>query len=163
VEAAPDAVTGPRAGSSHGPTYLASTNWTRSAHGVMHEGARLTEVEEHRPGRVEQAEDRSELSSVTEVELSNIGDSVVVATTTAGTTMADLADRLLGIGYPGGSSLLFALLMVSLLIWYRSEESISVSTVSSPLVEAFWVAIPFSQTLGTALGDWMANITASVT
>jgi uncharacterized membrane-anchored protein len=112
---------------------------------------------------VEQAEDRSELFSVTEVELSNIGDSVVVATTTAGTTMADLADRLLGIGYPGGSSLLFALLMVSLLIWYRSEESISVSTVSSPLVEAFWVAIPFSQTLGTALGDWMANITASVT
>jgi uncharacterized membrane-anchored protein len=84
--------------------------------------------------------------------------SVVVATTTAGTTMADLADRSLGIGYPGGSSLLFALLMVSLLIWYRSEGSISVSTVSGPRVEAFyWVAILFSQTLGTALGDWMAD------
>jgi uncharacterized membrane-anchored protein len=83
---------------------------------------------------------------------------VVVATTTAGTTMADLADRSLGIGYPGGASLLFALLMLSLLIWYRSEGSISVSTVSTPRVETFyWVAILFSQTLGTALGDWMAD------
>ena len=83
---------------------------------------------------------------------------VIVATTTAGTTMADLADRSLGIGYPGGTSLLFALLMVSLFIWYRSEGSISVNTVSTPRVETFyWVAILFSQTLGTALGDWMAN------
>jgi len=83
---------------------------------------------------------------------------VIVATTTAGTTMADLADRSLGIGYPGGTSLLFALLMVSLLIWYRSEGSISVNIVSTPRVETFyWVAILFSQTLGTALGDWMAD------
>jgi uncharacterized membrane-anchored protein len=83
---------------------------------------------------------------------------VIVATTTAGTTMADLADRSLGIGYPGGTSLLFALLMVSLFIWYRSEGSISVNTVSTPRVETFyWVAILFSQTLGTALGDWMAD------
>src|SRR5580692_2443387 len=83
---------------------------------------------------------------------------VVVATTTAGTTMADFADRSLGIGYPGGSSLLFVLLMVSLFVWYRSEGSISVNTVSTPRVETFyWVAILFSQTLGTALGDWMAD------
>ncbi|MHC2722290.1 COG4705 family protein [Bradyrhizobium diazoefficiens] len=84
--------------------------------------------------------------------------SVVVATTTAGTTIADLADRSLGIGYPGGASLLFALLMISLFIWYRSEGSISVDTVSAPRVEIFyWVSILFSQTLGTALGDWMAD------
>ncbi|WGR73789.1 MULTISPECIES: hypothetical protein [unclassified Bradyrhizobium] len=83
---------------------------------------------------------------------------VVIATTTAGTTMADLADRSLGIGYPGGSSLLFALLMISLFIWYRSEGSISVKTVSTPRAETFyWVSILFSQTLGTALGDWMAD------
>lgn len=83
---------------------------------------------------------------------------VVIATTTAGTTVADLADRSLGIGYPGGASLLFAILMLSLLIWYRSEGSISVNTVSTPRVETFyWVAILFSQTLGTALGDWMAD------
>jgi len=83
---------------------------------------------------------------------------VIVATTTAGTTMADFADRSLGIGYPGGASLLFVLLMVSLAVWYRSEGSISVNTVSTPRVEAFyWVAILFSQTLGTALGDWMAD------
>lgn len=83
---------------------------------------------------------------------------VVIATTTAGTTMADLADRSLGIGYPGGSSLLFALLMISLFVWYRAEGSISVSTVSTPRVETFyWVSILFSQTLGTALGDWMAD------
>src|ERR1700753_3744965 len=83
---------------------------------------------------------------------------VVVATTTAGTTMADFADRSLGIGYPGGASLLFALLMASLAIWYWSEGSISVNTVSTPRIETFyWVAILFSQTLGTALGDWMAD------
>jgi uncharacterized membrane-anchored protein len=83
---------------------------------------------------------------------------VVIATTTAGTTMADFADRSLGIGYPGGSSLLFALLMTSLVVWYRSEGSISVNTVSTPRVEAFyWTSILFSQTLGTALGDWMAD------
>jgi uncharacterized membrane-anchored protein len=83
---------------------------------------------------------------------------VVVATTTAGTTMADFADRSLGIGYPGGASLLLVLLLASLVIWYRSEGSISVNTVSTPRVETFyWVAILFSQTLGTALGDWMAD------
>jgi uncharacterized membrane-anchored protein len=83
---------------------------------------------------------------------------VVVATTTAGTTMADFADRSLGIGYPGGASLLFALLMASLAIWYWVEGSVSVNTVSTPRVETFyWVAILFSQTLGTALGDWMAD------
>jgi uncharacterized membrane-anchored protein len=83
---------------------------------------------------------------------------VVVATTTAGTTMADFADRSLGIGYPGGASLLFALLMASLAIWYWSAGSISVNTVSTPKIETFyWGAILFSQTLGTALGDWMAD------
>ena len=83
---------------------------------------------------------------------------VIVATTTAGTTMADFADRSLGIGYAGGSSILFVLLMAALGLWYRSEGSISVDTVVLPKVEAFyWAAILFSQTLGTALGDWMAD------
>jgi uncharacterized membrane-anchored protein len=83
---------------------------------------------------------------------------VIIATTTAGTTMADLADRSLGIGYPGGSLILFALLMASLGIWYWQAGSISVETVASPRIEMFyWTAILFSQTLGTALGDWMAD------
>jgi uncharacterized membrane-anchored protein len=83
---------------------------------------------------------------------------VVIATTTAGTTMADFADRSLGIGYPGGASLLFLLLMISLLVWYQSAGSISVNTVATPKIETFyWVSILFSQTLGTALGDWMAD------
>jgi uncharacterized membrane-anchored protein len=83
---------------------------------------------------------------------------VVIATTTAGTTMADFADRSLGIGYPGGASLLFVLLMASLAVWYWSAGSISVNTVATPEIETFyWVAILFSQTLGTALGDWMAD------
>jgi uncharacterized membrane-anchored protein len=83
---------------------------------------------------------------------------VIVATTTAGTTMADFADRSLGIGYPGGTLILFVLLMATLGAWYRSAGTISVDTVTSPKVEAFyWVAILFSQTLGTALGDWMAD------
>jgi uncharacterized membrane-anchored protein len=83
---------------------------------------------------------------------------VVIATTTAGTTMADLADRSLGVGYPGGASLLFVLLMASLAVWYWSAGSISVNTVSTPEIETFyWVSILFSQTLGTALGDWMAD------
>ncbi|MCE0522932.1 MAG: hypothetical protein LV480_08475 [Methylacidiphilales bacterium] len=83
---------------------------------------------------------------------------VIVATTTAGTTMADFADRSLGIGYPGGASILFVLLMVSLGIWYWWEGSIAVETVTTPRVELFyWMAIMFSQTLGTALGDWMAD------
>ena len=83
---------------------------------------------------------------------------VIVATTTAGTTMADLADRSLGIGYPGGSLILFVLLMATLGIWYRRAGSISVDTVVSPKIEMFyWTTILFSQTLGTALGDWMAD------
>jgi uncharacterized membrane-anchored protein len=83
---------------------------------------------------------------------------VIVATTTAGTTMADFADRSLGIGYPGGSLVLFTLLVASLGIWYWRAGSISVDTVASPKIEMFyWTAILFSQTLGTALGDWMAD------
>jgi len=82
----------------------------------------------------------------------------IVATTTVGTTLADFADRSLGIGYAGGTSLLFTLLLASLLIWYRSLGSISVDTVSSPKAEVFyWLTIMFSQTLGTALGDWTAT------
>lgn len=82
----------------------------------------------------------------------------IIATTTVGTTLADYADRSLGIGYVGGSSLLFVLLMASLAIWYRTLGSISVDTVSSPKAEMFyWVTIMFSQTLGTALGDLTAN------
>ena len=84
----------------------------------------------------------------------------IVASTTAGTTMADFADRSLGIGYAGGSSLLFVCLMATLAVWYWSLGSISVATVNTPNVEAFyWLAITFSQTLGTALGDWTADDT----
>jgi uncharacterized membrane-anchored protein len=82
----------------------------------------------------------------------------IIASTTAGTTMADFADRSLGIGYPGGSLLLFALVMASLAIWYRTEGTVSVATVNTPRVEVFyWITITFSQTLGTALGDWAAD------
>jgi uncharacterized membrane-anchored protein len=82
----------------------------------------------------------------------------IVATTTVGTTLADFADRSLGIGYAGGSSLLLALLLGSLFVWHRTLGSVSVSTISSPKAEAFyWVTIMFSQTLGTALGDWTAG------
>ncbi len=84
----------------------------------------------------------------------------IVASTTFGTTMADFADRSLGIGYAGGSSLLFCCLMAVLGLWHLSQGSISVETVSTPKVEAFyWAAITFSQTLGTALGDWTADST----
>ncbi len=82
----------------------------------------------------------------------------IVATTTVGTTLADYADRSLGIGYTGGSALLLGLLLASLLVWYKTMGSISVSTVSEPKVEMFyWITIMFSQTLGTALGDWTAD------
>ncbi len=82
----------------------------------------------------------------------------IVASTTFGTTMADFADRSLGIGYTGGSTLLFVSLIAVLGLWYWSEGTISVNTVSTPRVEAFyWAAITVSQTLGTALGDWMAD------
>lgn len=82
----------------------------------------------------------------------------IIATTTVGTTMADFADRSLGIGYAGGTTVLFALLMASLFVWHRTLGSVSVDTVSSPKAELFyWVTIMFSQTLGTALGDWTAD------
>ncbi|MBE7201217.1 MAG: hypothetical protein INR70_25915 [Parafilimonas terrae] len=82
----------------------------------------------------------------------------IIASTTFGTTMADFADRSLGIGYAGGSALLLACLAAVLGAWYASERTLSVDTVSSPRVEAFyWGAITFSQTLGTALGDWLAD------
>ncbi len=84
----------------------------------------------------------------------------IIASTTFGTTMADFADRSLGIGYTGGSSLLLFCLLATLGLWYWSLGSISVNTVSTPKAEAFyWTAITFSQTLGTALGDWMADST----
>ena len=84
--------------------------------------------------------------------------SVIVASTTAGTTLADFATRSLGIGYMGGSLLLFGCLMAVLALWYWSEGSVSVATVNAPKAEAFyWAAITFSQTLGTALGDWIAD------
>ncbi len=85
---------------------------------------------------------------------------VIVATTTAGTTLADFLDRSLGIGYSGGSSILFILLIATLGIWYWSLGSISVESVHNHKAEAFyWATIMFSQTLGTALGDWMADDT----
>jgi len=82
----------------------------------------------------------------------------IIASTTAGTTMADFADRSLGVGYTGGTSILFVCLMTVLALWHYSQGTISVETVSTPKTEAFyWSAITFSQTLGTALGDWMAD------
>jgi uncharacterized membrane-anchored protein len=82
----------------------------------------------------------------------------IIASTTVGTTLADFADRSLGIGYTGGSTLLAALLIGSLLVWYRTLGTVAVDSVSSPRSELFyWVTIMFSQTLGTALGDWTAD------
>ena len=82
----------------------------------------------------------------------------IIATTTVGTTLADYATRSLGIGYTGGSALLLGLLLASLLVWYKTLGSVSVSSLSSPKAEMFyWVTIMFSQTLGTALGDWTAD------
>lgn len=82
----------------------------------------------------------------------------IIATTTVGTTLADFATRSLGIGYTGGSALLLTLLLASLAVWYKTLGSVSVSSVSSPKTEMFyWVTIMFSQTLGTALGDWTAD------
>jgi uncharacterized membrane-anchored protein len=84
----------------------------------------------------------------------------IIASTTFGTTMADFADRSLGVGYTGGSAILLFLLLATLALWYWSLGSISVDTVNAPKVEVFyWAAITFSQTLGTALGDWMADST----
>lgn len=82
----------------------------------------------------------------------------IIASTTAGTTMADFADRSLGIGYPGGSLLLLTCVLASLAFWYGSAGTVSVDTVTTPRIEAFyWITITFSQTLGTALGDWIAD------
>ncbi len=82
----------------------------------------------------------------------------IIATTTVGTTLADFADRSLGIGYAGGSALLFCLLVASLFVWHRTLGTIAVASVSSPRAETFyWLTIMFSQTLGTALGDWTAD------
>ena len=86
----------------------------------------------------------------------------IVASTTVGTTLADFATRSLGIGYTGGSTLLLALLVASIFVWYRTLGTVSVSSISTPRAEMFyWVTIMFSQTLGTALGDWTAD-TASL-
>lgn len=82
----------------------------------------------------------------------------IIASTTAGTTMADFATRSLGIGYPGGSILLLALVLASLAIWYRSMGTIDVADIHAPRAELFyWTTITLSQTLGTALGDWLAD------
>jgi uncharacterized membrane-anchored protein len=82
----------------------------------------------------------------------------IVASTTCGTTLADFADRSLGIGYPGGSVLLLGCVLLSLFAWYRTFGTVDVNTVSGPREEIFyWITITFSQTLGTALGDWIAD------
>jgi uncharacterized membrane-anchored protein len=82
----------------------------------------------------------------------------IVATTTLGTTIADFADRSLGVGYPGGVAIVFSLLIASLAIWYWAEGTVSVQSITTPRVEWFyWCTILFSQTLGTALGDWIAG------
>jgi uncharacterized membrane-anchored protein len=82
----------------------------------------------------------------------------IVASTTVGTTLADFCTRSLGIGYPGGSLLLFGCVLASLFTWYRTTGTISVESIVSPREELFyWITITFSQTLGTALGDWIAD------
>src|SRR6476620_1704581 len=82
----------------------------------------------------------------------------IVASTTCGTTLADFADRSLGVGYPGGSLLSLACVLLSLFAWHRTLGTVDVYTVSSPREEVFyWITITFSQTLGTALGDWIAD------
>ena len=82
----------------------------------------------------------------------------IIASTTAGTTLADFCTRSLGIGYPGGSLLLFAMVLISLFTWHRSLGTIAVESITTPKAETFyWLTITFSQTLGTALGDWVAD------
>ncbi|GAB1644140.1 hypothetical protein [Krasilnikovia sp. MM14-A1259] len=82
----------------------------------------------------------------------------IVATTTLGTTIADYVDRDLGIGYPGGTALLIVCLLASFALWYKATGTIAVTSVQTPRTEAFyWLTILFSQTLGTALGDWTAD------
>lgn len=82
----------------------------------------------------------------------------IIASTTAGTTMADFATRSLGIGYPGGSIVLLGAVLASLFIWHRALGTIAISSVHEPKAELYyWLTITFSQTLGTALGDWIAD------
>src|SRR6476620_12155011 len=82
----------------------------------------------------------------------------IAASTTCGTTLADFADRSLGIGYPGGSLLLLACVLLSLFAWHRTLGTVDVNTITEPKAEAFyWLTITFSQNLGTALGDWIAD------
>jgi uncharacterized membrane-anchored protein len=82
----------------------------------------------------------------------------IIATTTLGTTMANFADRSLGVGYPGGVAIVFALLLGSLATWHRVEGSVSIQSIVPSRAEWFyWITILFSQTLGTALGDWVAG------
>jgi uncharacterized membrane-anchored protein len=82
----------------------------------------------------------------------------IIASTTAGTTLADFATRSLGIGYPGGSLLLLGFVLLSLFVWHRALGTISVESVHEPKAELYyWITITFSQTLGTALGDWVAD------
>jgi hypothetical protein len=82
----------------------------------------------------------------------------IIASTTAGTTLADFATRSLGIGYPGGSLLLFSLVLISLYTWYRALGTVDVNRIETAKAETFyWITITFSQTLGTALGDWVAD------
>jgi uncharacterized membrane-anchored protein len=82
----------------------------------------------------------------------------IVASTTCGTTLADFADRSLGVGYPGGSLILLACVLLSLFAWYKTLGSISINSVATARAESFyWITITFSQTLGTALGDWVAD------
>ena len=85
----------------------------------------------------------------------------IVASTTCGTTLADFADRSLGIGYPGGSLLLLICVLLSLFVWYRTLGTVDVNRITGPSEETFyWITITFSQTLGTALGDWAADATS---
>jgi uncharacterized membrane-anchored protein len=85
----------------------------------------------------------------------------IVASTTLGTTLADFADRSLGIGYPGGSLLLLACVLGSLFAWYKTLGTVNVNSITGPSEEIFyWITITFSQTLGTALGDWIADAPA---
>ncbi len=82
----------------------------------------------------------------------------IIASTTVGTTLADFATRSLGIGYPGGSLLLLSLVLISLFAWYRKLGTVDVNRIDNPSAEAFyWLTITFSQTLGPALGNWVAD------
>lgn len=82
----------------------------------------------------------------------------MVACTMFGTTLADFTDRSLGVGYAGGSTLLFACVLATLAVWYVAEGTVAVGSVNAPKAEIFfWIAVTFAQTLGTALGDWVSD------